>query len=188
MVAMVQSVELLLDPGLDRAVREQWRALADAGVGSLATHTSPSNRPHITVLAASAVPDPVGALLPEAVAGLPVDLRLGGIVLFGGGTRRVLARLVVPSPRLLEMHRRVLEVAGSLPGMSATSTVGRWTPHVTLARRLPVADLPRALAVLPDRGEIDGAATGVRRWDGDRRHEWPLAPAPACPMSPEDHR
>lgn len=172
---MVQSVELLLDAGLDTAVREQWRVLADAGMPSLVTHTAASNRPHVTLLAAAAVPDPVGALLPEAVAGLPLPIRLGGLVLFGGGPRRVLARLIVPSPGLLDLHRRVLEVAGAVPGLSATSEVGAWTPHVTIARRIDVTDLARAVAVLGGRSEFVGSATGARRWDGERRHEWPLA-------------
>mgnify|MGYP000157915916 CR=1 FL=1 len=46
---MVQSAELLLDSGLDTAVRREWAALSDAGLPSQNRHRGESNRPHITV-------------------------------------------------------------------------------------------------------------------------------------------
>lgn len=48
-MADVVSIELLLDPATEDRVRDDWRCLADAGLSSLAAHTSPSNRPHVTL-------------------------------------------------------------------------------------------------------------------------------------------
>ncbi|WP_405374061.1 MULTISPECIES: 2'-5' RNA ligase family protein [unclassified Microbacterium] len=153
--APVVSIELVFDADTERAVRTEWQALAGAGLSSLGSHTSPSNRPHVTLL------------VREAVA-LELDRReafavsLGAPLLFGAGDRRVLARSVVPSAALLALHADVHAAAGA--GDDAPHTMpGAWTPHVTLARRLKVTDLERALPLL---GEgVTGTARGLRRWD-----------------------
>ena len=46
---MVQALELPFDRRADEAVRAQWDALKDAGLPSLARHTAPTNRPHVTI-------------------------------------------------------------------------------------------------------------------------------------------
>jgi hypothetical protein len=77
----------------------------------------------------------------------------------GSGSRRVLARSVVPSIRLLQLHAAVHEQLGL--------TDDGWTPHVTLAKRLQVASLAEALELLGP--SITGAATGIRSYDPDTR-------------------
>ncbi|WP_020098564.1 2'-5' RNA ligase family protein [Microbacterium sp. 11MF] len=154
--APVVSIELEFDAATERAVRAEWQALADAGLSSLAAHTSPSNAPHVTLLVRLAV---TLARVPLPAA-FPVTL--GAVVLFGAGERRVLARSVVPSADLLALHAAVHEAAGA--GEDAPHTApGEWMPHVTLARRLKVSDLGRALPLLGD--PILGTAHGLRRWD-----------------------
>lgn len=194
---MVQSVELLLDDGSEAAVRAQWRLLLEAGLPSQARHTGASNRPHVTLTARDAIPDGVEQALAAAVGPLPLPLTLGGLLLFPG-RRCVLARLVVPSSRLL---RAQLAVAAVLDGAGAPSSrgahfhAGRWTPHVTLARGLTGEQVAAALALLvpesldtrhsvqtrhssPIAGtDTAGAAFAVRRWDGDARRGWEL---PVC--------
>src|SRR4051794_15365587 len=72
----VFSVEILLDPVLERAVRDEWALLIEAGLPSAGRQTAPSNRPHITL----AVRERVDAAAFAPVAeGLPLDLELGGI-------------------------------------------------------------------------------------------------------------
>src|SRR5690349_4999578 len=102
---MVQSVELLPDGELDAAVRAQWHRLAAAGLPSQARHRGASNRPHVT-LAVSDRPWPpsVETALAATARPLPVPLRLGGLVVFPHGDRCVVARLVVPSAALLDLH------------------------------------------------------------------------------------
>jgi len=152
----VVSIELEFDAATERAVRAEWQALADAGLSSLAAHTSPSNAPHVTLLVRPAV---TLARVPLPAA-FPVTL--GAVVLFGAGERRVLARSVVPSAEMLALHAAVHEAAGA--GDDAPHTApGEWMPHVTLARRIKVSDLGRALPLLGD--PILGTARGLRRWD-----------------------
>jgi 2'-5' RNA ligase len=157
--APVVSIELLLDGGLEEAVRAEWAALAEAGLSSLGRHPSPSNRPHVTLL----VRERLAPLdLSAALAGAAPALTLSGPVLFGTGERRVLARAVVPTARLIDLHGDVHRRAG--PGADAPHTApDTWMPHVTLARRLRLAALPDALALVG--GEVRGTAVGLRRWD-----------------------
>ncbi|MDO9354856.1 MAG: 2'-5' RNA ligase family protein [Solirubrobacteraceae bacterium] len=153
------SIELLLDPDAEAAVRAEWDALAALGVSSLAHHTSASNRPHVTLLVRTELgPFDAHALLERS----PISITLSAPLLFGAGDRRVLARSIVPTAELLDIHAAMHAVAG--PGDDAPHTTsGNWTPHVSLARRLRVVDLPAALEHVG--GEIHGRAEGLRRWD-----------------------
>lgn len=150
------SLDLVLDPALELAIRGEWSALAEAGLSSLGAHTSASNAPHITAIARPSLPIPeVGAITLPVVLGTPV--------LLGDGERRVLARAVVPGRELLELHALLHRLVG--PGADAAHTaIATWTPHVTLARRLRLADLPRAMSLI-DAGELEGAVVGIRHWD-----------------------
>ncbi|MCI1018324.1 2'-5' RNA ligase family protein [Microbacterium sp. C5A9] len=153
------SIELLLDPDAEAAVRAEWDALAARGMSSLAGHTSASNRPHVTLVARVALASPP----PGALAGIPsFPLTLGAPLLFGSGERRVLARSIVPSAELIGLRETLLAAVGS--GDDAPHTApGEWMPHVALSRRLRVADLPAALEVLG--GDIRARADTVRHWD-----------------------
>ena len=164
--APIVSLELLLDPGAEARVRAEWRALADAGLSSLAAHPSPSNRPHITLLVRPSLPRLTREQLGEVIA-LPIAVTIGDPMFFGDGERRVLVRPVVPTDELQRVHATLHALAG--PGEDAAhSRPGEWTPHISLARRMRVDAIPQALEILDNLGE--GAAgraeaTGLRRWD-----------------------
>ena len=170
---MVQTVELVVDEATDAAVRRSWDVLAAAGLPSQARHPGATNRPHVTLAVASAIPGPVESGLAGAVAELPIPVRLGGLVCFAG-RRWVLARLVVPSADLLRLHAAVADVVSGCPGLRPQLLPGRWTPHVTLARGLTIDQVGTALAALGDRSELVGEAVAARRYDGEGRTEWPV--------------
>lgn len=174
----VQSVELLLDPETERRVRAVWQALADAGLPSQARHLAPSNRPHLTLVAVGALPADADDLLPAQVGELPVAGTWGGVAEFGHGPWTVV-RLVEPSAGMRALQARVAGVC-EVPDDGLTAP-GRWTPHVTLARRVDADVLVRVRAVVAgatgqdsDRDGDPVLATGVRRWDGAARREWPV--------------
>ncbi len=166
-MADVVSLELLLDEQADAAVREEWQMLARAGLPSQAQHKGESNRPHITMLVrAGLAPITVERLTPL----FPLPVTLGAPLLFGSGRTRVIARSVVPTAALLSLHARVHETAG--PGGDADHTrPGAWTPHVTLARRVPIDRVGEALAVWSEAGaqDLTAHAVGLRRWDAASR-------------------
>ncbi len=171
---MVQSVELLFDEESDAAIREQWAALEAAGLPSQSRHLHSSNRPHVTVGVAAAIPAPVESGLSELAELLPLRCTIDGPVVFAAGAE-ILVRGIDPSPGLLALHARAAELMRSCPGVPATLTVGHWTPHVTLARRLR-PEQTRAAGQLLDLAPLRGYFVAVRRWDGDARKEWLLAP------------
>jgi hypothetical protein len=157
----VFSVELTLDEATDRAVRLDWQRLDEAGVRSAGRNPSFSNRPHLTMAVRDAV-DP--AAFSGAADALPLTIEFGGMLLFGHGPRFVVARQVVVTERLLDLHRRIAEVAGPPEPRYANTAPDRWTPHVTLARRLDANEVPIALrAVEP--ALASGEASGLRVWD-----------------------
>ncbi|MCX5046497.1 2'-5' RNA ligase family protein [Aldersonia sp. NBC_00410] len=167
---MVQSVELLLDRRTDELLRRQWRLIADAGVRSQAGVHAESNRPHITVAVASEIWPRIDRRL-AAIEFTPLPIRVGGLLVFGH-RQAILVRLVVPSEPLLALHRTVAGIVAECPGIPAHTGPGEWTPHITLARRIPRDRLGDALSAVLDEPEIAGTVEGVRRWDGAERREW----------------
>ena len=158
------SVELLLDESSELAVRSNWGALAARGMSSLAAHTGSSNRPHITLYSGAS------AELAEALSGaavaVPVAIVIGAPILFGEGPRRVLARSVALSDALTELHAAVFDQLRD-GSDNPRFRPGSWIPHVTIARRLQVASLDTALALLGP--SIDATAVGIRLWNSQTR-------------------
>ncbi len=169
---MAQSVELTLDPMADVAITEQWRRLAEAGLPS-AQRSVPSehHRPHITLFAGDAVTPAADEALPDLVGDLDLAVRVGAVLFFG--PRRdayVFVRQVVPSTELLDLQHRVAELCGA--NRSGQFGPGRWTPHVTLARRIRAEQIAPALDLVASDDELDTRITQCRRWDGDARTAW----------------
>ena len=169
---MVQSVELLLDDELDAQVRREWNFLAELSVPSQANHRSASNRPHVTIGVARSVTDDAEASLRSLDVGNAMQVRLGGLIVFGG-KNIVLARSVVPSTPLLDLHRRVQDALTLSDGIPPHLTVGRYSPHVTLAMRLTPEQVAVGLRELtPNLTDLTGTVAALRRWDGDAKREW----------------
>ncbi|MBY6539051.1 2'-5' RNA ligase family protein [Rhodococcus sp. BP-349] len=177
---MVQSVELLLDERSDDAIRREWNYLAELGLPSQARHAGASNRPHVTIAVASRIDDVAEHRLAALIADgrdagswrFPESVRLGGLVVFGG-SRAVLARSVVPTAALLDLHARVHEVLADSPGIPPHLHPGHWTPHVTLAMRARPEDIGSAAShLVTDLHDVDAEVSAVRRWDGDARADW----------------
>ncbi|MGE0215825.1 2'-5' RNA ligase family protein [Mycolicibacterium sp.] len=167
---MVHSVELLFDPDTDSAVRRIWDELSAAGIRSQAANRAPTNRPHVTLTVAESMDDAVDAALHPVLARLPLTCRIGAPMLFGGRSITVV-RLIVPSAELLALHADVHR--NCLPHMPdgplPNARPGTWTPHVTLARRLPPDALARAVPRLGR--DLPARLTGLRHWDGDAKVE-----------------
>ena len=165
---VTHSLELLVDDALNEVIRAQWRTLADAGLPSCARVATPTNRPHVTLIAAPSIPAEVDVALVPLAMRLPVPVR--------GRSRCCLrarppaaARLVVASSELLSIHAATLRLA-AVDDPFAHGLPGEWTPHITLARRMTAEQVGTALALLPS-AEPHGSASAIRRWDGDAHTE-----------------
>jgi hypothetical protein len=168
---MVHSVELVFDPDTEAAVRHIWDGLREAGVPSQA----PASRPHVTLTVAERIDPGVDSLLAELTARFPLRCRVGAPLLFGR-SKMVLARLVVSTTELLEVHAEVhrLSLPHLQPGPMPNALPGQWTGHVTMARRVVPAHLGRALRIAGRPPEIEGSFIGLRRWDGNSKREYPI--------------
>jgi 2'-5' RNA ligase len=183
----VHTVELLPDEMTERAVRDVWRRLLDAGLPSQATHRHPTNRPHLTLATADGLGAEVRVRLNRALAVLPVPLRLDGTVRFTG-RRHVLAWAVRPDEALLDLHEAVWRTLRDAPACGPLNPIhapGRWKPHVTLARARdavwpepwpepdtePFSGVPGGSS-----GVLTGRWVGARTYDSVTRSTDPLGP------------
>ncbi len=166
---MVHSVELVFDRDTEAAVRRVWAGLADVGIHAQV----PGSRPHTTLMVAERIDAEVDAVLAALASRFPFPCRIGAPLLFGW-SKAVLARLVVPSAQLMDVHAEVhrLCLPHLHPGPMANVVPGRWTPHVTMARRVDPDQVGRAWALLGQ--ELVGSVVGLRRWDGDEKLEYPI--------------
>jgi 2'-5' RNA ligase len=167
---MVHSVELIFDEDTEAAVRHAWADLAAAGMHS----PGGTSRPHTTLTVAEHIDPEVDTSLAALLDRFPFPCRIGAPLTFGR-PKAVLARLVVPSVQLLDLHAEVhrLCLPHLRPGPMANVLPGHWTPHVTMARRVAPDQLGRALQLVGQ--EMTGSAIGLRRWDGDEKIEYPVS-------------
>jgi hypothetical protein len=173
---VVQSVELLLDEESDRAIRAQWDLLGDAGLPTARrSDPSPHHAPHITLWAGDSLHPEAEEALPGLFTDLDLALRLGALMIFGPHRGNcILVRQVLATARLLDLQQRVAQVSEADP--SGQFRPGHWSPHVTLARRLPADRLGVAAEVLArTSGEMPATVRRARRWDGNRRTAWSVS-------------
>lgn len=156
-------------------MRQQWELLAAAGLPSQARHSGESNAPHVTLAVRETIPDELDARLAAATR-MPIGLVMGGLLVFAR-RRCVLARAVVPSSALLDLHARLHAVLDGDPATGPSAphlSPGTWTPHVTLARSLAPDQVGAALALLGPLADLPGEGAAVRRWDARTRRTWVL--------------
>lgn len=162
------SVEMLPDDDVDTAVRGDWQRLIDAGLPSARRHPSETNRPHVTLAVRDVLPEDAVARLTALGEELPPVCRLGGAVVFPARDRFVLARPIVMTAALLRFHADVVDLIGAPPEDYAVTAQDRWTPHVTLARRMTAEQVGQALAVV-GAASLDGRFSGLRLWDAEQK-------------------
>ncbi|MBE7325092.1 2'-5' RNA ligase family protein [Nocardioides sp. Y6] len=152
------ALELSFTPESTAAVLAQWEALKAAGLPSQADHRSMTNAPHLTLAAAVRVPE-VAVLTGREEVGplLPTRIVTRGLVLFGQGARVTVAHLVEPDAALATAAARVRAVVPDLRHPV-------WTPHVTLARRVPRTVLGDVLDVLYATDAPDELVCDRLRW------------------------
>lgn len=158
---MTLSVCLLLDRASETRVRRLWDRLEEAGIATLATHTHGRHVPHLTFASLlSADLDPVVGALAMLPAREPVRLRFDGLGMFPR-SRCWLAPALVEE--LLPRQAAAVETARACGSVVHRNyEPGTWLPHLTLAPRLHLEDLPTvarvAFEVLPLTAELCSAA------------------------------
>jgi 2'-5' RNA ligase len=183
---VTQSVELLLDTEAEAVVLGEWARLAEAGLPTeQRVEPSPTHRPHVTLWAGPSISAEVDTELPPMVAGLDLPLLLGSLLVFGPRRGQVvLVRQVVASAALLTLQTTIAGRCGTEP--DSHFAPGRWSPHVTVARRVPVVRLSEVVAALGEVPDVLATSRSCRRWDGVAKVAWDLTGAvgPEPPQPP----
>jgi 2'-5' RNA ligase len=138
---MALSVCLLLDDQADRAVRALWQRLERAGVPTLQTHTHGHHVPHLTFASLRSYDlGDVRAVLASLPVQEPVSLCFDALGMF----RRSRCWLGLAASSELVVRQRT--VASTLRTSGAelhrNYEPGSWVPHLTLAPRLHLDQLP----------------------------------------------
>jgi len=168
---MALAVCLLLDARSDAMIRSLWSRLENDGFTTLLSHTHGRHVPHLTYASLRSydeerVAEALSAL-PEAG---PLQLQVDALGMFRR-SRCWLAPAVLPG--LAERQESVVEaVQRTGADLHRHYRPGVWVPHLTLAPRLHLTDLPSVAAavfdVLPfgavaDRAALVDTSTGRRR-------------------------
>lgn len=128
------ALELFFDDAGDRAVRDIWRSLDQAGVQSLGAVPGTRYRPHVSLAVFESLGDGFAARVATALEpcrGLTVELASLGFFL----TAESVAFLgVTPNAELLEAHKAVVgSLSGLVGGSSPYYRPGHLHFHCTLA-------------------------------------------------------
>jgi 2'-5' RNA ligase superfamily len=149
LVLVALTVCLLPDARTDAVVRGLWRRLESAGVPTLLSHTHGRHVPHLTY---AALRDGRVADVVELLAALPeqppLPLHLDALGCF----RR--SRCWLAPAVTAELVARQEAVVSALRGAGVALhrhyEPGAWVPHLTLAPRLHLSDLPTVAAAVYD--------------------------------------
>jgi len=168
---VVHSVELLFDENTEATTKKGWQALSAAGLRCPAQ----TSRPHLTLVVAGAIAAHVDELLSPVTLQLPLPCTVGAPMLFGE-SRFTLVRQVVPTAELIALQAEVYRICLPYltPGPAPNTVPGQWSPHLTMARRVDPAQVATAVAIRRLAREITATVVGLRRWDGNKRVEYPI--------------
>jgi 2'-5' RNA ligase len=165
---------VLLDERTDAAVRRLWRRLEELGVPTLLSHTHGRHVPHLTYASLRSydldrVRDAMAALPPRR----PSELRFDAFGTFRR-SRCWLAPAVTTD--LTERQERVaFAIAATGAELHRHYVPGDWVPHLTLAPRLHLSDLPTVAAAVYDVLPLVAVGTSVALVDTSTgmRHRLP---------------
>ncbi len=138
---MALSVCLLPDEAAGRAVRRVWQRLEEEGVRSLLSHTHGRHVPHLTLAALRTYDlDRVRSGLTALATAEPAVVPFDGLGVFRRSRCWLLPAL---TENLLARQAQVVTAAVAAGAdLHRNYVPGTWMPHLTLAPRLHVQDLP----------------------------------------------
>ncbi|HET7388416.1 MAG TPA: 2'-5' RNA ligase family protein [Nocardioidaceae bacterium] len=138
---MALAVCLLPDAEGDRVLRGLWRRLEEAGLPTLLTHTHGRHVPHLTLASLQADDaDAVVATLADVPAMAPFTMRFDALGVF---PRSRCWLVPSASTELIATQQEVVRVLTAVDArIHRGYLAGAWLPHLTLAPRLHLDDLP----------------------------------------------
>jgi len=170
---MALAVCLLFDKATDGAVRRLWDRLETEGLPTLASHTHRRHIPHLTYASLRVFDLPaVTDALTDLPAGDQMTLHLDAF----GTFRRSRCWLAPAVTRdLVSRQAAVVEaVCATGADLHKHYFPGAWIPHVTLAPRLHLTDLPTVASVVYDVLPLTARVTRAALIDTSTGDQHPL--------------
>ena len=171
---MTLSVCLTLDSPAERTVRALWQRLEEAGISTLMSHTHGRHIPHLTLASLRSWDlESVRHELSERPLELPLDVHFDALGIF----RRSRCWLApAASPALLLGQHTVVDAARrSGADLHRHYEPGQWVPHLTLAPRLHLRDLPVVAARVYDVLPVTATLSEIALIDTSTGTRHPLA-------------
>lgn len=154
------AIELFFDPAADRAVREVWAALEQAGIKSLATTTHGHHHPHLTLAVTDGLTPVIIERLAAELPALP-ELHLDAAGCFPG-RGGVVFLAVRATPALLSYHQALHRILDDHALQQVDQLrPGRLFAHCTVAKRLGEEQLGTAITVARRGLPISGTAASI---------------------------
>lgn len=174
---MTLSVCVTLDRPSERAVRALWQRLEDAGVRTLQSHTHGRHLPHLTL--ASLRSWDLESLGPELAEVPPPPSEVIWFDALGMFRRSRCWLVPAPTPALLRHQEAVVEVTRKCGAdLHRHYEPGKWVPHLTLAPRLHLTDLPVVAKLVYDVLPLPATLSTLTLIDTSTGQQLPL-PDPA---------
>lgn len=174
---MSLAVCLLFDDRADRALRALWDRLEDLGVSTLRSHTHGRHVPHLSyaVLRTWEL-DAVRNVVDALPAGGQLDLQFDAL----GTFRRGRAWLVpsVTGELVNRQEQAVAALTNAGADLHKHYLPGVWTPHLTIAPRVPLGALPVVAAAVYDVLPLQARAVRAALIDASTGRVHPLRGIP----------
>lgn len=170
---MALAVCLLFDSRTERALRQLWLRLEEAGVPALLSHTHGRHVPHLSyaVLRSWDIEEVRRALATLPDAG-PTTLHLDALGLFRRGRSWLVP--AVTSDLTARQERVVAAVEATGADLHRHYRPGVWVPHCTLAPRARLESLPTLAATVYDVLPLEAVADRAGLIDSGTGNRWAL--------------
>jgi hypothetical protein len=168
---------LLFDGRTERAMRALWDRLEDLGVPTLRSHTHGRHVPHLSYsVMRSWDLDQVRTAVEALPDDGPLDLRFDALGVFRRGRSWLVPS--VTSELVRRQERAVAAVGATGAELHKHYAPGVWTPHCTLAPRVPLSSLPTLAATVYDVLPIPARAERAALVDSSLGRVYPLSSIP----------
>lgn len=172
------AIELSFDSSTDRAVREAWRRLHNAGIAALGMPDGAFPEPHLSLAVADSLPVKRAAMALRAMDPRGMRLRLAHLGFFAPTGGNLVAFIgAAPTAHLIELNRQaiaILDANGWAPWDLYRPEI--WVPHCTLAMAVRPEDMQLvALAAADLPSPLDVEVAGYGLYDLDAATILPIA-------------
>ncbi|MFD2792171.1 2'-5' RNA ligase family protein [Promicromonospora vindobonensis] len=174
---MALAICLLFDRPTERVLRQLWQRLEARGVATPATHTHGRHVPHLSLAVLRSWDlDKVRASIEALPDAGPTTVQLDAVAAFRRGRMSLIPAV---SSRLVARQEQVVEALGaSEDELHKHYVPGIWTPHVTVATRVPLEQTPLVLEAAYEIVPLTATLTHAALVDAGTGTVHPLAVMP----------